>query len=63
MNITPVVVNNICIGHLVSTARGVRAFDKHDRCVGNHFPDVEHAAAALKAAALVAAPRPEDPEE
>jgi len=64
VNTTPVVVNNICIGHLVSTARRVRAFDKTDRCVGHHFSDMEHAAAALKAAALEPAPRPEDhPEE
>jgi hypothetical protein len=44
----PVIGINGCVGHLIWTARGVRAFDADDKEVGT-YPTMDAAAAALLA--------------
>jgi hypothetical protein len=46
----PVIGSTGCVGHLIWTARGVRAFDAGDREVGT-FATMDEAAALLEVAA------------
>ena len=48
----PVIGSTGCVGHLIWTARGVRAFDRDDREVGT-YPTMDAAAAALLELAVV----------
>ena len=47
----PVIGSTGCVGHLIWTARGVRAFDAGDKEVGS-YPTMDAAAAALLEGAL-----------
>ena len=51
----PVIGSTGCVGHLLWTARGVRAFDADDRGIGTYATMDEAAAALLERAATEAA--------
>jgi hypothetical protein len=53
-SVAPVIGINGCVGHLIRTARGVRAFDADDKEIGT-YPTMDEAAAALLALATVEA--------
>jgi hypothetical protein len=49
-SLIPIVVDGVCLGHLIGSRSGFEAFDREDRSLGT-FPIAKEAAAAVVGAA------------